>query len=219
MLFCVKGIGCDDKHNNLNKPFRILETDSHSVISLLHPKCHGHKTIEDLRKECAIWRRYFGKDPDSARKICEQRFILQVKDFVLMPICNGYDELSCKILKHTVFGELKKDIQGIHFNSKLNPAIKNINTKQGKDKKGVWVADIEYYSKTRRKLYIKKDSTMFPESWTPTILMSKIYIAYLRKLQCKSNPDVFHSITDCGIKVDFIIKKGEIKTVYPIYEE
>lgn len=48
--------------------------------------------------------------------------------------------------------------------------------------------------------------------------MIKIYEAYNNKKQCNTEPNKYHSITSCGVPIDFIIKDNKIKTVYPLYQ-
>lgn len=99
----------------------------------------------------------------------------------------------------------------------MNPNIKSFSIKREKDKNGVWIADIKYYSPERDKIYIKENATMFPISWNPSTLMIKIYTTYKNKQPCPHKKNTFHSLTDCGIPVDFIIVNNEIKSLYPKY--
>ena len=129
-----------------------------------------------------------------------------------------FNEVSYKLIKHTIFGELKKDIQGIHLLSDLNRNIKSVTRISDYDKNGVWIANIEYYSKERKRSYFKTKSTMFPVSWNSTLFIFKVYLAFKVKFQSEHDLTIFHSKTDCGIRVDFKIVDNEMKSVYPIYE-
>ncbi len=219
MLFCVKGLEDDNKQFSINKPIRVLESDN-PLSYIDGQECKGHKNIEELRKNCPIWKSYYKEDPLSAQKICEKKFILKKPaQIIITPMDEEFNNVSYKLVKHTIFGELNKDIQGIHLFSTMNKSIKNIAIKKNQDKNGVWVADIEFYSEGRKKTYVKKNSSMFPIHWTPNIFMLKIYFAYKTKKQCNDDSTIYHSTTDCGIRVDFVIKSNKLRTVYPIYEE
>ncbi len=219
MLFCVKGLGSDNKQFKINKPYRILESDT-PISYMVGQECKGHKDIKELRRNCPIWKEYHKQDSDSAQKICENNFILnKAVHTILAPMDEEFNRVSYKLIKHTVFGELNKDIQGLHLFSTLNKSIKGISIIKTQDRNGVWIADIDFYSDVRSKPYKKKNSSMFPLHWTPSIFMFKMYDSYKRKKQCNEDKTKYHSITDCGIKVDFIIKSNELRTVYPIYEE
>ncbi|MEQ8472327.1 MAG: EndoU domain-containing protein [Marinoscillum sp.] len=213
--YCVTGLGDDSKTHRLPKPFRIyFVEDSHPFVP---SQLTGYSTIEELRKKDPIWRKYHEKDPQSATKICKPEFILSSKYFVLTPYDEEFSKVSYKLLKHTIMGELQKEITGVHMISKLNPHILSFSEKCRPDTNGVWVADIEYFSKERNQPYLKENSSMFPKSWDPTIFMFKMFFAYKVKKQCKSDPTIFHSITDCGVPVDFVIRNGKLKSAYPIY--
>jgi|SRR5690554_3386595 len=218
MFFCVKGIGSDDKHRRINKPYRILESDTEQ---LFRPNdCKGHKTVKELRSECKIWKEYHQTDPKSAQKICEEKFILpKAKHTIVVPMSEEFNKVSYKLIKHTIMGELKKDIQGIHFLSDLNPAIKKYTEKGHEDRNGVWLADITYHCQRRDKTYKKQNSTMFPKSWDPTRFIFEVFHAYNNRSRCETNKQIYHSVTLSGIPVDFIIKNNELRTVYPIYQD
>ncbi|NME66598.1 EndoU domain-containing protein [Flammeovirga aprica] len=216
--YCVEGIGSDNKNEHISKPYRIIFLDSNfPFTSSIVKGARGYNTLKELRKHDETWINYSQIDRKSAMKICEKKFIFYSRHFVITPSDEEFNEVSYKLLKHTIFGELKKEITGIHLISDLNPHIKTVTQKSHEDKNGVWIADVEYYSKERDKLYLKQNSSMFPKSWCPTTFMFKIFTAYKVKQQCKSDSSIFHSITDCGIKVDFVIKNNIMKTVYPLY--
>lgn len=214
--YCIPGIGNDNKAFKLIKPLRIaFIEDSHPILP---SNITGYQTLKELRKNDLKWRAYHSIDPKSAVKICQEKFILTSKYFVFTPMDDEFDKISYKLLRHTVFGDLQKEITGIHLYSEMNPYIKTITEKHSEDDLGVWVADIEYYSPERNQTYKKEGSSMFPKSWDPTIFMFKIYFAFKHKTQCINDINIFHSFTDCGIRVDFIIRNNSINTVYPIYQ-
>ncbi len=219
MIYCLEGIGSDNKYINLDKPFRIVEAP-YSLKGILGNECSGHSSLSKLRKNCSIWKKYNETDSKSAQTICKKEFIIKLTNrMILTPMDEDFDKVSYKLLNHTIKGELDKKIKGIHLLSSINKNIKKCVVKKGPNTKGVWIADIEYYSKERDRTYLKNDSTMFPKEWSPSQFMLEIYHAYKNKQQCLSEPTIFHSQTATGIRVDFVIKNNEIKTVYPIFEE
>ena len=214
--YFVPKIGIDD-NSNLFKPFRIVKL--HVNFPLQPNGIVGYDSLKELRKNDVKWKEYHENDPKSAVKICQEEFIITAENFVLTPTDKEFQNVSFKLLKHTVMGELSNEITGIHLYSKLNKSIKTIQKIRKEDKRGVWIATIEYYSKERDKTYIKENSSMFPLTWDPTTYMFEIYYAYKNRKQCENEEFKFHSITMSGIPVDFIIKNGRLRTVYPIYEE
>jgi len=219
MLFCVKGLGSDNKQFKINKPYSIFESDS-SISHMVGQECKGHKNIKELRGNCPIWKEYHKQDPDSAHKICEDKFILnKAVHTVFVPMDEEFNKVSYKLIKHTIFGELNKDIQGLHLFSTLNKSIKGISIIKTQDRNGVWLADIDFYSDVRNKPYKKKILQCFHFIGHRVFLCLKCMTLINEKKQCNEDETKYHSITDCGIKVDFIIKNNELRTVYPIYEE
>lgn len=217
MFYCVQGLGNDDKHYKLNKPYRILESDSEHIF---RPNgCQGHSTIKELRSSCSIWKEYNKMDSISAQKICENRFILPKGRYeIFVPMDKEFNKVSYKIIKHTIMGELGKDIQGIHFLSILNPSIKKVSPLGNEDQNGVWKANITYYCEVRKKYYLKENSSMFPKFWNPNRLVMEIYGAFKNRKRCSENRDVYHAQTFSDIPVDFVFKDDDLRTVYPIYQ-
>lgn len=214
--YFVPKIGSDNKTHKLLKPFRIVRLPD----SFPFKPSRGYGTIRELRRNDTEWKKYYEADPKSAIKITESKFVLDAEYFVFLPMDDeSFNRVSYKLLKHTVMGELSNKVMGIHMISRMNPNIISVTQKALEDKVGVWKADIEYYSVERDKKYIKKDSTMFPKYWDPTTFMFKIYEAYKAKVQCDFDENTFHSYTSCGVPVDFIIRNGDLKTVYPKYQE
>lgn len=213
--YCLPGIGVDD-NSNLCKPLRIVKLPINSLFKFNRD---GYNSLTDLRKNDSSWKDYYANDSKSAEKICEEKFVITIADFVLTPLDEEFRKVSFKLLKHTISGELSNDITGIHLYSILNKSIKKIEKLKTEDKHGVWVARIEYYSKRRDRIYTKPNSTMFPLSWDPTTYMFEIQHAYLNRQQCQTFPFKYHSLTKSGIPVEFIIKDGKLRTAYPIYEE
>lgn len=213
--YFIPRIATDDERNFF-KPFRIVKLKDSFPIR--PNNVNGYNSLNELRKNDKEWKAYYIKDSKSAEKICNNEFIISVQDFVLTPDDKDFNKVSFKLLKHTVFGELSNEITGIHLYSKLNKKITKIEKIKVEDKRGVWVANIEYYSKERNKFYLKTESTMFPLSWDPTTYMFEIYHAYINKENHITDKEKYHSTTMSGIPVEFIINEGIIRTVYPLYE-
>lgn len=210
-------IGIDDG-SNFNRPWRILEIPNDSPTIPLGTV--GYETLNELKENDINWHNYRTNDSKSAYKICEDRFIIKTTNKVIF-LPNDYEfrEDSFKILKHTVFGELdNKRIKGIHLFSNLKRGLQAIEYLKDPDKNGVWKAKITYYVIGRKKSYTKV-SSMFPIDWGETKFMFEIFHAYKTKRQCSSNTEKFHSYTYSGIPVDFVIKNGRVKTVYPLHQD
>lgn len=214
--YCLPDIAVDDKRNNLTTEFRICKFPENS--SLVPIGFVGFETLEELKKKDSVWRNYYNKNSKSAEKICQKQFIVEPVKAIVFPSYDEFSKVSYKLIKHTVFGELNKDIQGIHLFSKFNKSITKIDQIKAPDKRGVWVARIEYFSEFRQKTYVKDESSMFPLNWDATRYMFEIFEAYKNRKMCKSDSTVFHSFTLSGIPVDFIIKDGMLRTVYPKYD-
>jgi hypothetical protein len=205
-----------DDNSNLFKPYRVLKL--HVNFPIQPNKLTGYDSLKDLRKKDANWKAYYAEDSKSAVKVCQEKFIVSAKNFIITPSDKEFKYVSFKLLKHTIMGELSNDINGIHLYSELNKSIVDIQKVEEEDKRGVWVARIKYYSKERDKTYIKEKSTMFPLSWDPTTYMFEIYEAYKNRKPVESDETKFHSKTLSGIPVEFIIKDNRLRTVYPLYK-
>jgi hypothetical protein len=213
--YFIPNIFIDDQ-SNLFKPFRIVKLNVNFPVQ---PNgITGYNSLKELRRNDNNWKSYHEKDPKSAVKICQEEFLITAKDFILTPSDAEFNKVSFKLLKHNLMGELSNEILGIHLYSKLNKNIKSIEKLQIEDKRGVWVARIEYYSEERDKIFIKDNSSMFPISWDPTTYMFEIFHAYKTRRQNEFDEYRYDSTTLSGIPVSFIIKEGILKTVYPIYD-
>lgn len=221
--YMLPNIHVDDK-SNFSKPYRIVTFPKDFPFEISKIKSfenfRGYESLKELKKNDKNWIKYNEIDSGSARKICDKRFIINSSNkIILFPTNKEFDEVSYKIVKHSLFGELKKEITGIHlFSEFLYKNITEIKQIGNTDKFGVWKAEINYFSSERNKDYIKT-STMFPLFWDANQLMLEIYYAYNARQKCESNEEIFHSRTLSGVYVDFVIKKGILKTVYPIYQE
>lgn len=133
MYYCLPDIATDEK-NNLKKPYRILKIPNNFPFK---PNINGYSSLKDLRSNDLNWKKYNLQDSKSANKICENRHVLNVKNFVLTNSDNEFDKVSFKILKHTVMGELSNNINGIHLLSNLNRNIKKVIQIKKEDMNGV----------------------------------------------------------------------------------
>ena len=176
----------------------------------------AYNSIRELRKNDPSWKEYNNRDPKSAQKICEERFIFKAKDFVLTPSGSAFDGCSYKVLKHGIMGELSKDINGIHLISALNKDITSISQLSAEDKNGVWNGIVGYYSEKRNKTYTKF-SSFFPKSWTESQYMFEVNFAYQNLSEVDGEQYMFSSVTKSGVPVIFIIRDQKVRTVYPIY--
>lgn len=222
LYYFVAGIGSfPNTSNHIVKPFRIVALTS--SITPTGTWGIGYRSIKELRKQDQRWKEYHLKDPDSAVTICKERFVIDIpstSNLIFTPTDSRFDKVSAKILRHTLLGEeRRKEIIGIHLLSGLNPNIKSFKSTAPEDIRGVWKAKVHYHSKSKGKVMPFKESTMFPIYWSPSQFMFEIYTAYENRRQCLNDPNTFHSVTASGVPVDFIIKGGCLKTVYPLYDE
>ncbi|MEO6901448.1 MAG: EndoU domain-containing protein [Bacteroidia bacterium] len=178
-----------------------------------------YKSLKELRQNDPTWKQFLTKDPRSANKICEDQFLICGDDIILTPLDEEFNKVAHKLLQHTLMGELTDDINGIHMISKFNPSIKNAFEVRNEDKNGVWIATIEYYSGKRNKTFTKQESTMFPKKWCASTYMFEICFAYHNKKRKSPESEYHISHTSSGVPVEFVIKNGNLKTVYPIYQE
>ena len=106
MFYFFPNLGSDDKVNGLNKPFRILELQENSPFAPTNIR--GYRTTKELRKKDQEWKKYYKQDPQSAQKICDKRFILTAHNWIVTPSDPEFNEVSYKLLKHTVMGNYQK---------------------------------------------------------------------------------------------------------------
>lgn len=176
-------------------------------------------SLEELKKSSQIFRELLITDPRRAEKITKDKFIVQVKELVYAPLQLPEDFLAIVyyIMQHSFNGRIeRKDVKGVHV---FNPSkTRIVETIKIPNKFGIFVATIEVLNE-RTSLWIRKsrETTFFPSNWSYQGLVQECYVAYLNRTLIE--PGHFEGITLSGIKVVFIYRNNNFKSVYPIYEE
>lgn len=119
-----------------------------------------------------------------------------------------------QLLKHLKYGEIKKGKSyGIHFfvdglhrvRESINPA----------NKQGIWEAKIDVrHPKTNAWVQKVKSSTLFPITWSESMLTIKLTEAYLNSKQVTSYKHC--GKTDCGIPIVFVLQNKVITSCFPV---
>ncbi|MCC7028816.1 MAG: EndoU domain-containing protein [Chitinophagaceae bacterium] len=137
-----------------------------------------------------------------------------IKNIKLSP--EEFSQQLREVMTHMTTGEIKKGKSyGIHFfktsHHRIGELIRPANAK------GVWEARIDVrHPKTNAWVSKKKSSTLFPVSWTETILLQKIAEAYENSFLNNSFKKI--GSTSCGIRIAFIFQQGVLASCYPLYD-
>ncbi len=121
-----------------------------------------------------------------------------------------------QLLKHLKYGEIKKGKSyGIHFfvdglhrvREAINPA----------NKQGIWEAKIDVrHPKTNAWVQKVKSSTLFPITWSESMLTIKLTEAYLNSKPLTSYK--YYGKTDCGIPIVFVLQNKVITSCFPVWK-
>jgi len=206
---------CSDKNKNLPYQYSIIKIQKEFPFDF---NAQRFTSLSNLKRYSKVYNEFKKGNPKGALRICENRFILDIKDFILTPNDEPFNLYAWDLLNHTIYGKIEKDFSGIHLISNINRDIKSIKETKPPDKNGIWEAEITVFSSTKNKEFTKI-STIFPKSWNPSKFMFEIHHA-IQNMTKKSNSDyVVESKTESGIPVRLVIKNDKILSAYPIYSE
>lgn len=195
---------------------RIFETPDNIIK---HPKGVGegpYNSIKELKQQSEIFKKLEIQNPKRARKIQEERFIIQVARRVYVPKDGSeYTRLIYSLMQHSRNGTVNsKGVLGVHiFNE---DRVRIILQTLPINKYGVWEAFVMVYNPRSKKWVTKsRASTFFPKSWDLQTLVDECRTAYDNRRQISELKSV--GVTYSGIPVAFIIENGKLKSVYPLY--
>jgi hypothetical protein len=206
---------CSDKQKNLPYQYSIIKIQKDFPFDF---NAQRFTSLSHLKRYSKVYNEFKRDNPKGARKICENRFILDIKDFILTPNDEPFSLYAWDLLNHTIYGKIEKDFSGIHLISNINRDIKSIIETKPPDKNGIWEAEITVFSTTKNKEF-SKISTLFPKSWDPTEFMFEIHYAIQKMIKKSSSDYVVESKTKSGIPVEIVLKNDKILSVYPIYSD
>jgi len=172
-------------------------------------------SLSHLKRYSKVYNEFKKLNPKGARKICENRFIRDIKDFIMMPNDEPFKHYAWDLLNHTLYGKIEKDFSGIHLISDINRDIKSIKETKPPDRNGIWEAEITVFSPTKNREF-SKVSTLFPKSWKPTEFMFEIHYAIQKMVKKSSSDYIVESKTKSGIPVEIVLKNDKILSVYPL---
>lgn len=171
-------------------------------------------------KSSKMFRQLLKENPKRAVKIFEKRYLhteIAHLSFYVGGIDSNYEKCIPILLKHSILGETKKQVSGIHLQTTFNTHVR-ILKESNPDQNGVWKADIEVFNQNSDTWIKKSETTFFPKEWTSTRLISECWYAYNNRR--KITDTKFESVTASGVPIVFIYDKDQnLKTVYPTFVE
>lgn len=206
---------CSDKQKNLPYQYSIIKIRKDFPFDF---NAQRFTSLSNLKRYSKVYNEFKRGNSKGALKICENKFILDIKDFIITPNDEPFNLYAWDLLNHTIYGKIEKDFSGIHLISNINRYIKSIIETKPPDRNGIWEAEITVFSPTKNKEFTKT-STLFPKSWSPSDFMFEIHYAFQKMIKKSNSSYVAESSTKSGIPVRLVMKNDKILSVYPIYSE
>ncbi len=213
--YLVEGVASFDPDRNVKSKLRVVSVPDH--IPFAYKGLIAHESIRHLRKYEPRWRELKRKSGKVADKICEERFILDMHNYISTPTDSKFDNYSFDLLEHTIHGDYDNDFNGLHLICDFNKDIVSVEELKPPDKNGVWFGKVVLHNKRRNKNYTKI-SSFFPRHWTPDQFMLEAH-SVINNIKIDPAIEEYKSITSSGVPVTLIIKNGRAKTIYPEYQE
>ncbi|OYQ43583.1 EndoU domain-containing protein [Flavobacterium aurantiibacter] len=207
---------CNTAKAGLTIGERIFGLPTTWPLSLIPLAAEGPFPSINSLKECSnIYRLLKSKNPRRAHQITQNQYIAYLKGGLVVPENTILEKQIFDSWEHIVNGDFKSDgVIGMHF---FNPDRIRILEKISENDQGVVSALIEVKAKNSDCWKSpKKAKTLFPFHWTASRLLAELHVAFDSKVAVTDSKNKFHSVTDSGIKVIFVIVNGKMKTVYPI---
>ena len=184
----------------------------------VEPADGPYLSIRNLKRNSRIYKELERKNAKRARKITEERFIIEPADFILTPRTDeGLPIELVGAIQHCIKGKVKgKSVSGMHYFSDSHMRI--VEFLRTNATTGVWEAKVEFYDK-RTKKWIEKTnpSTFFPQTWILQRVFDECVYAYFNmereKVSGKNN--VYRTKTKSGVTIYLVIIQEKLKTLYP----
>lgn len=215
--YAVEGWGSVNHENEIKSPIKIAAIPNDSRNPLRNQI--GHNSISHLKKYDQKWIAFSKTRYKLANRICEEKYIIRIRDYVVTPYDKVFNEYSFDILQHSIHGKYNDKCEGIHLFTNLNKDITQVEVTKPEDKNGVWEAKVLVFNKKRNKQY-EKISTFFPKSWSPDMLMTETFHA-IKGITLNGIDSVYtkyKSNTLSGIPVIIGIKNKRLKSIYPLHQ-
>lgn len=173
-------------------------------------------SLTDLKKKSTIYRNIVLRNTKRAQQICLEKNIQVIENFVRTNRDSKFSEDFIQTIEHCTKGNIKNgEISGIHY---YNPEkVRVLKILQENKVTGILKAEIEFYDLETNKWYKKrKFTTFFPKKWSLEQLFHECNYAIENKTKKNDSEDVYISKTQTGINVEIIMKKGKLKSIYPL---
>ncbi|MDO6739462.1 EndoU domain-containing protein [Wenyingzhuangia sp. 2_MG-2023] len=194
---------------------RIQKIPSHFTIDFKNGN-GPFTSLNELKKKSTIYRNIILRNTKRAQQICLEKNIQVIKDFVRTNRGSKFNIDFIETIEHCTKGNIKNgEISGIHYYDPEKVRILKII--QENKVTGVLKAEIEFYDLDTNKWYKKRQfTTFFPKKWSLEKLFHECHYAIENKIKKNDSRDVYISKTQTGINVEIIIKKGKLKSIYPL---
>ncbi|OCA69066.1 hypothetical protein BBI01_17800 [Chryseobacterium artocarpi] len=204
------------EHQDMLHGERIVEIEKAHPFESLNFE-GPYNNLKDIKSDSTIYKNLLESNPRRAQKIFEEKFIVRVKNIIVFPDLkdNVFMGFIYKIMQHSLNGRISSDdVSGIHL---ISEKVKIIEVIKEELDLGIKKCIIEVFNERTGKWILKSEpTTFFPEHWDLQLLINECYFAFSTKIQI--NNYTFQGVTSQGITLEFIIKNGELRTVYPLIE-
>ncbi|MFD2541577.1 EndoU domain-containing protein [Lacinutrix gracilariae] len=175
-----------------------------------------YKSLRALKRYSKIYLKLKRTNTTRAQQIIKDKHIKKVEEVMALPHGTEFKKESVDAFTHATIGRIRKgDVTGIHF---FNPKrVKILELIETNPKTGVFRARISFLNvKNNNWIEKKSASTIFPKDWNHAKLLMECKHAFDKIEKEKPSNGKIESTTKSGIKVNFVFRDGNLKSLYPI---
>ena len=174
------------------------------------------KSVRGIKRNSTIYNLLKKSNSKRAQQIVEEKNIIKSAKLIAIPAGTEFKQEVVDGFNHSTIGRIKNgNLTGIHF---YDPEkVKIIEIIKTDPQTGAFKAKFEYFDERTKKWILKTSpSSFFPPSWDLATLLMECKYA-LEQLDSNDLRDgKLQSITESKIKVELIIKNGNLKSIYPV---
>lgn len=175
-----------------------------------------YKSLRALKRYSVIFRTIQSTNKNRAQKIIESKNIFMADKLLAVEKGTEFKKEVVQAFIHATIGRIKNgNLTGIHFFDHERVRIIKITNFNYQTK--VFEAQFDYYDLKRGKWIEKsRPSTFFPMDWDLGTLLMECKYAFDKLNLVELKDENFTSITKSNIEVVIIIRKGKLKSLYPL---
>ena len=175
-----------------------------------------YESLLDLKKNSSIYNSLKKSDLKRAQQIIEEKNIVVPVKLMFTPKDTEFENEVVDGFLHAAFGRIKNgNLTGIHF---FDPQkIRIIEMIEENPVTKVFKAQFEYFDfKTEKWIQKSTPSTFFPTAWVLSTLIMECKYAFDQINNGELYDGKYHSFTESKIPIVIIMKKGKLKSLYPL---